>query len=213
MVNSQAKFTIANRMGQYNKRHKENGNFMFLRAIKAITQDLSMRDRRLSNLGLLAASIVILTACSVGSPEQKLNLNPTDRQTTSQQGATDALKPSPNEALAGTTWRFVQIMPMDDRVDVPNDRSLYTLEFNADGSMRVRADCNFGKGSWASAPAGQLLFGQIAATRALCPPGSLHDRYMAQFPWVRSYVIKEGRLFLATMADGSIIEFEPMLGK
>jgi hypothetical protein len=36
---------------------------------------------------------------------------------------------------------------------------------------------------------------------------------MAQFPWVRSYVTKDGGLFLATMADGSIIEFEPMPGK
>ena len=102
---------------------------------------------------------------------------------------------------------------MEDRVDAPDDRLLYTLEFNADGSMRVRADRNFGEGSWASASAGQLLFGQIVATRALCPPGSLHDRYMAQFPWVRSYAFKHGRLFLATMADGSIIEFEPMISK
>jgi hypothetical protein len=29
-------------------------------------------------------------------------------------------------------------------------------------------------------------------------------------PWVRSYVLKDGHLFLATMADGSIIEFAPM---
>lgn len=172
-----------------------------------------MKDRCLSNFGLLAASIVILTACSVGSPEQKLILNPTSSQTTSQQGATDAVTLSAHDALAGTAWRLVQIMSMDHRVDVPDDRSRYTLEFNADGSMRVHADCNFGKGSRASASAGHLRFGQIAATRVMCPPGSLHDRYMAQFPWVRSYIIKEGRLFLATMADGSIIEFEPILAK
>ena len=33
---------------------------------------------------------------------------------------------------------------------------------------------------------------------------------MAQFPWVRSYVMRDGHLYLATMADGSIIEFEPV---
>lgn len=200
-------------MGHYNKRHKENGKFMFLRAIKAITQDLSMKDRRFSNFGLLAAMIVILTACSVGSPEHKLKLNPTSSPTRSQQGATDAVTLSADDALAGTAWRLVQIMSMDDRVDVPDDRSRYTLQFNADGSMRVHTDGKFGKGSWASASAGHLLFGQIAATRTTCSPGSLHDRYMAQFPWVRSYIIKDGRLFLATMADGSIIEFEPILAK
>lgn len=79
--------------------------------------------------------------------------------------------------------------------------------------MRVHADCNLGTGSWTSESAGQLQFGLIAVTHALCPPDSLHDSYMAQFPWVRSYVMKDGHLFLATMADGSIIEFEPMHGK
>ncbi|MBL8201623.1 MAG: hypothetical protein JNK40_11665 [Chromatiales bacterium] len=34
--------------------------------------------------------------------------------------------------------------------------------------------------------------------------------YLAQFEWVRSYVMKDGHLFLATMADGAIIEFEPL---
>jgi len=29
---------------------------------------------------------------------------------------------------------------------------------------------------------------------------------------VRSYVMKDHHLFLATMADGSIIEFEPLAG-
>ncbi len=142
-----------------------------------------------------------------------MNVNPADGQTASHKGVTDSVQPSFHDALAGTAWQRVQIVSMDDRVDVPDYHSLYKLEFNADGSMRVRADCNLGQGSWTSESAGQLRFGQIAATRAMCPPGSLHDRYMAQFPWVRSYVIKDGRLFLATMADGSIIEFEPMLGK
>jgi hypothetical protein len=32
---------------------------------------------------------------------------------------------------------------------------------------------------------------------------------MKQFEWVRSYVVEGGHLFLSTMADGSIIEFEP----
>jgi hypothetical protein len=98
---------------------------------------------------------------------------------------------------------------MDDRVDAPKDRALYSMTLNADGAVQIQADCNHGAGSWTSAAPGKLQFSQIAATQAMCPPGSLHDRYMAQFPWVRSYVMKKGHLFLATMADGSIIEFEP----
>jgi heat shock protein HslJ len=111
--------------------------------------------------------------------------------------------------LSGTSWQLVKIMSMDDSVYTPDDPSLYTLEFGDDGSMRVRSDCNRGSGSWSSESAGRLEFGPIAATQALCPPGSLHDRYLRQFSWVRSYVIENGNLFLATMADGSILEFAP----
>jgi heat shock protein HslJ len=119
-------------------------------------------------------------------------------------------QPSVQSALVGRTWRLVEIVSMDDRVDAPDDRSLYTVAFKADGSVQIRADCNRGTGSWTSTAAGTLQFGRIAATQAVCPPGSLHERYMAQFPWVRSYVMKDGHLFLATMADGSIIELEPV---
>jgi len=111
--------------------------------------------------------------------------------------------------LAGTSWRLVKIMGMDDSVDEPADRSLYTLEFGAHGRAAMRADCNRGTGGWTSEAPPQLTFGPIAATRAMCPPESLSDKYLAQFEWVRSYVLNDGNLFIATMADGAIIEFEP----
>lgn len=111
--------------------------------------------------------------------------------------------------LSGKAWQLVEIVSMNNHTDVPDDRSLYTVEFKTDGSVEVRADCNRGRGVWTSVAPGQLRFGEIATTRAQCLPGSLHDRYIAQFSWVRSYVLKGGHLFLATMADGSIIEFEP----
>lgn len=111
--------------------------------------------------------------------------------------------------LSDTSWRLVKIVSMDDSVDEPDDRSKYTLDLRADGRAALQADCNRGTGSWTSESASRLTFGPIAATRALCPPGSLSEKYLAQFEWVRSYVMKDGHLFLATMADGSIIEFEP----
>jgi heat shock protein HslJ len=120
------------------------------------------------------------------------------------------VQPSVQSALVGRTWRLVEIVSMNDRVDAPDARSLYTMTFKADGSVQIQADCNRGTGSWISDAPGKLQFGRIAATQARCPPDSLHERYMAQLPWVRSYVMKDGHLFLATMADGSIIELEPV---
>jgi para-nitrobenzyl esterase len=40
------------------------------------------------------------------------------------------------------------------------------------------------------------------------PAGSLHDQIVKQWANIRSYVIKNGHLFLALMADGGIYEFE-----
>ena len=49
-------------------------------------------------------------------------------------------------------------------------------------------------------------FGPLALTRAQCPPGSLHDQIVKQWTYIRSYVMKEGHLFLALIADGGIYE-------
>jgi para-nitrobenzyl esterase len=47
----------------------------------------------------------------------------------------------------------------------------------------------------------------------MCPPGSLHDQIVKQWDYIRSYVIKDGHLFLSLMADGGIYEFEQMAGR
>jgi para-nitrobenzyl esterase len=74
----------------------------------------------------------------------------------------------------------------------------------------VRIDCNRGRGTWKSSGPNQLQFGPLALTRAKCPPESLHDRIVKDWGAVRSYLIKDGHLFLSLMADGGTYEYEPM---
>jgi para-nitrobenzyl esterase len=123
---------------------------------------------------------------------------------------TSASAQTPSPSLSGTSWQLVRIQSMDDKVARPTDRSKYTMTFGADGRVNMLVDCNHGSGTWTSAEASQLVFGPMAMTRAMCPPGSLHDRIVKDMPYVRSYVIKDGHLFLSLMADGGIYEFEPM---
>ncbi len=99
---------------------------------------------------------------------------------------------------------------MDDASLIPDAPSKYTLTFNTDGSVNIGSDCNRASGSWDSPGPGQLSFGTLVGTVSRCPPGSLDEAYRTQFPWVRSYVLQGDHLFLATMADGSIIEFRPV---
>lgn len=111
--------------------------------------------------------------------------------------------------LAGTSWQLVGFQGGDGTVLQPDDRSKYTFAFGADGNVSARIDCNRARGGWKSSQPGRLEFGPMAITRAACPPGSLHDQIVRQLPFVRSYVIKNGNLFLSLMADGGTYELEP----
>ena len=111
--------------------------------------------------------------------------------------------------LGGSSWQLVRFQGGDGSIVTPDDKAKYTLAFGADGSLSARIDCNRGHGTWKSSAPNQLELGLMALTRAMCPPDSLHDRIVRQLPFVRSYTIKDGRLFLSLMADGGIYEFEP----
>ena len=121
-----------------------------------------------------------------------------------------AQPPPPAPALAGTSWRLVKFQGGDGTTLTPDDRSKYTIQFGPDGFLTARIDCNRGRGSWTLPAPNQLRLGPLALTRAMCPPGSLHDRIVKHWDYIRSYVVKDGYLFLSLMADGGIYEFEPV---
>ncbi len=105
-------------------------------------------------------------------------------------------------------WQLVRIQDGSGAVFVPDVKAKYTMEFDALGGVTMRIDCNRASGKWASPGPGRLEFGQLALTRAACPRGSLHDRIVKQLPHVRTYMVKNNRLFLSLMADGGIYEYE-----
>jgi heat shock protein HslJ len=111
--------------------------------------------------------------------------------------------------LQGTRWQLVRFQGSDGTTLTPDDRGKYTIEFATGGRLNTRVDCNRGRGTWKS-NGPQIEFGPLALSRAKCPPGSLHDQIVKQWTFIRSYVMKDGHLFLALMADGGIYEFEPL---
>ena len=119
--------------------------------------------------------------------------------------------PLPSAGLAGTSWQLVKFQGSDDKTLTPDDRSKYAIEFAAGGQLTARVDCNRGRGTWKSSGPNQIAFGPLALSRAKCPAGSLHDQIVKQWGNIRSYVIRDGHLFLALMADGGIYEFEPVV--
>jgi uncharacterized protein len=117
-------------------------------------------------------------------------------------------------SLVGTAWELVAIQSMDDaqgttRIAHPET---FTVHFAADGRASFRIDCNRGTTTWKASPSqesssGSLEFSLLATTRAMCPPGSHDQRVLRDLPHVRSYLLKDGKLYLSLMADGGIYEW------
>ncbi len=119
-------------------------------------------------------------------------------------------EPAAYPGISGTTWSLVEIASMDNSVYRPAEGSRYELSFEPEGVLLVQADCNRGRGTWKETLPASIEFGAIATTRMACPPGSLDTRFLSDLGYTRSFVIRDGHLFLATMADGAILEFQPL---
>ena len=122
--------------------------------------------------------------------------------------------------LADTRWRLVHFQSMDDATGTvrPDDSSRYVMHLHGDGTVTMRLNCNRANGRWSAEPAsdtssGRFEFGPLAATRAACPPPSMDEMITTQAQYVRSYLLKDGRLYLSLMADGGIFAWEPDTGE
>ena len=118
--------------------------------------------------------------------------------------------------LAGTEWQLVHFQSMDDSIGTirPDDPAQFTMRLNADGTVNMRLDCNRATGTWSSeagpsGDSGRFTFGPLAATRALCPPPNLDERIARDAEYVRSYLFRDGKLYLSLMADAGIYAWEP----
>lgn len=151
---------------------------------------------------LLGCMLLLILGCAQqpADPSSPAGLPP--------QTSTDAS--AGESAWVGPQWALVAIQSMNGEIYKPREVGLFTLRFIDGGRLQVRADCNRGRGSWQQQGRSGLLLGSVATTRMLCQPGSLDQRFLQQLSFVRSFVMRDGRLYLATLADGAILEFRPV---
>jgi heat shock protein HslJ len=109
--------------------------------------------------------------------------------------------------IVGPVWQLVEIQSMDDTKVEIDEPSKYELTLGPEGRYFIRADVNRGSGTYTlKNPSLELRPGPL--TMAAPGPDSHHDRYLKELGFVRSFVMKDGHLYLATMADGAILKFQ-----
>ena len=181
------------------------------------------RDTRVTTgVGLAAAMLLFGLVLTVGKASDAQAAGPGPAQSAAPPRSAGTDKPASSKSvspLADTRWRLVEFQSMNDAIGTtrPGDPSLYTMQLNGDGTVTMRLNCNRAKGTWSAEPSGdgtsgRFEFGPLAATRAICPPPSMDESIMAQAKYLRSYLLKDGRLYLSLMADGGIYAWEPDTG-
>ncbi len=103
--------------------------------------------------------------------------------------------------LTGVLWEWAAIIKAGDKhQSVVPDPASYTVVFNDDGTMAIKADCNNATGTYTLDNA-SLTITVGGVTRMACPPGSFGDTMLAALGKVTSYDIEEGNLVLR-LGDG-----------
>jgi len=124
----------------------------------------------------------------------------------SGEDSTAATPATATQTILGNPWHWVATQTPVESI-APADPSLYTIQFNADGSAVLRADCNRGRGTYTSTADGALKIGPAALTRAMCPPGSLDTKYLQQLNAAAHYFFRGDTLYVDLFADSGTMRF------
>ena len=116
-----------------------------------------------------------------------------------------AVPPMPPE-LARTTWGWVSLTTPEETLTIAEPER-YTLRFSEGDRVALRADCNRGAGSVVFPEPGAIRFGVLAITRAMCPTGSLGDRFAREVVRAGRWAIQRGELRLELSGDASVLRF------
>ena len=134
---------------------------------------------------LAIALATLLSACAAGQPPGR-----------------DAAFP------AGTTFAWLGTDAGGARRNAPADPTRYTIAFEASGRATLRLDCNRGSAQW-ERDGGKLSLSPVAATKMMCPRGSLDTSFANDLSRVEAWRAEGGTLLL-TGRDGSTMRLRPM---
>ncbi len=110
--------------------------------------------------------------------------------------------------LLGKTWLW-QKTEFNGGKDIPVlQPDAYTLQFQSDGKVNIKADCNSGGGSYTITNNVDLTIHIDTLTRAICPPESLSDEYINELNDTGSYTIERNGELVLALKSGAGMRFK-----
>lgn len=118
-------------------------------------------------------------------------------------------KVSDQASLAGQTWQWVRSYYNDDSKAVPANPADYTVVFGSDGTVGVKADCNMKEGTY-RIDGKTIMINLTQSTMAMCPEGSLEDRFARDLNGAAIWFVKDGNLYLDIVFDTGTMQFRQL---
>lgn len=120
---------------------------------------------------------------------------------------TDVPTSVPDTNFVGTTWRWLGLVAPTGSQD-NRDAARYTILFNADNTLAVRADCNTGNGTYTrNGNALTITLGVV--TQVQCEEGSLSQQFLSLLQMASTYSIQNQTLSIALENNNGTMTFEP----
>ncbi|HET6350320.1 MAG TPA: META domain-containing protein [Candidatus Krumholzibacteria bacterium] len=153
----------------------------------------------------VAVVLMVLAPGCQKKSEQAANSGATEDSTQQEVSARPGMLAVPGDSLARGPWYWLGTVTPVERI-VPPSPDTYTLEFLPDSTLRALLDCNRGSGNY-HVSGKRIRIGPIAATRMMCPPGSLDAEFGKQLDAARAWFMQGDTLMMDLFADGGTMHF------
>jgi heat shock protein HslJ len=117
-----------------------------------------------------------------------------------------AMKAAADPTLAGRVWTWQSSELRGERI-VPDAPERYTIEFQPDGRVQVRADCNRGGAGYTAGADRSVLITPVATTKMGCPAGSKGTEFVRELADVEGYDFVDGNLVLRLKSNAGAMRF------
>jgi heat shock protein HslJ len=146
---------------------------------------------------LLGLPPIVAMAANQGNPPVQLPpVAPPVAPTVSQPGLSD------------TPWQWQSTRHADGTTTSVAEPARYTIAFQAQGMLNIRADCNTVLGTY-SVNGAALTIQLGPSTLVGCPPDSQADQFVADLSQVASYTVGQGSLRLGLRTPGGEMLLAP----